>query len=201
MKNVQLFSKKNEEDVVGRNQTNQPKKKTGTSEASIDISFVQCKECPQGKPEVYTNKNAAPKIANPAPLVHNAGSPTIVIPNIVVGLALFYGGLVQLLAGMWEFKTGNTFGATAFSSYGGFWLSFGVIFIPGFNIAGAYGDNKGQFETAALGKFTNETVSKTGGVFGIITAFIAWYCALAGLLTPENSYFTLPVVDLSRKNY
>ncbi|CAJ0839871.1 16685_t:CDS:2 [Entrophospora sp. SA101] len=183
MKNVQLFSKKNEEDVVGRNQTNQPKKKT------------------EGKPEVYTNKNAAPKIANPAPLVHNAGSPTIVIPNIVVGLALFYGGLVQLLAGMWEFKTGNTFGATAFSSYGGFWLSFGVIFIPGFNIAGAYGDNKGQFETAALGKFTNETVSKTGGVFGIITAFIAWYCALAGLLTPENSYFTLPVVDLSRKNY
>ncbi len=40
------------------------------------------------------------------------------------GLALAYGGLAQLLAGMWEFRTGNTFGATAFTSYGAFWLSF-----------------------------------------------------------------------------
>jgi succinate-acetate transporter protein len=43
---------------------------------------------------------------------------------IVLGLALAYGGLAQLLAGMWEFRTGNTFGATAFTSYGAFWLSF-----------------------------------------------------------------------------
>jgi succinate-acetate transporter protein len=43
---------------------------------------------------------------------------------VVFGLALGYGGLVQLLAGMWEFAKGNTFGATAFASYGGFWLSF-----------------------------------------------------------------------------
>ena len=39
------------------------------------------------------------------------------------GLALAYGGLAQLLAGMWEFRTGNTFGATAFTSFGAFWLS------------------------------------------------------------------------------
>ena len=39
-------------------------------------------------------------------------------------LALAYGGLAQLLAGMWEFRAGNTFGATAFTSYGAFWLSF-----------------------------------------------------------------------------
>jgi uncharacterized protein len=45
--------------------------------------------------------------------------------TVVVGLALFYGGLGQLLAGMWEFRAGNTFGATAFSSYGAFWLAFG----------------------------------------------------------------------------
>jgi succinate-acetate transporter protein len=44
--------------------------------------------------------------------------------GIVLGLALFYGGLAQLLAGMWEFSKGNTFGALAFSSYGAFWLSF-----------------------------------------------------------------------------
>jgi succinate-acetate transporter protein len=42
----------------------------------------------------------------------------------VLPLALFYGGLVQLLAGMWEFRKGNTFGATAFSSFGAFWLAF-----------------------------------------------------------------------------
>jgi succinate-acetate transporter protein len=41
----------------------------------------------------------------------------------VLGLMLFYGGIVQLLAGMWEFRTGNTFGALLFSSFGGFWLA------------------------------------------------------------------------------
>lgn len=43
---------------------------------------------------------------------------------IVFGVALAYGGIAQLLAGMWEFRTGNTFGATAFTSFGAFWLSF-----------------------------------------------------------------------------
>jgi succinate-acetate transporter protein len=46
---------------------------------------------------------------------------------VVLGLALAYGGLVQLLAGMWEFRTGNTFGAVAFSSFGAFWLSFWAL--------------------------------------------------------------------------
>ena len=43
---------------------------------------------------------------------------------MVFGLALAYGGGAQLLAGMWEFTKGNTFGATAFTSYGAFWISF-----------------------------------------------------------------------------
>jgi hypothetical protein len=46
---------------------------------------------------------------------------------VVLGLALIYGGLVQLLAGMWEFRNGNTFGAVAFCSYGAFWLSFWAL--------------------------------------------------------------------------
>ncbi len=46
------------------------------------------------------------------------------VQTVVLGLALFYGGLAQLLAGMWEFVKGNTFGATAFGSFGAFWLSF-----------------------------------------------------------------------------
>jgi uncharacterized protein len=53
-----------------------------------------------------------------ANLVASAGVP------VVLGLALAYGGLAQLLAGMWEFRTGNTFGAVAFTSYGAFWISF-----------------------------------------------------------------------------
>jgi succinate-acetate transporter protein len=44
--------------------------------------------------------------------------------TFVLGAAAFYGGLAQLLAGMWEFKRGNTFGATAFSSFGAFWLTY-----------------------------------------------------------------------------
>jgi succinate-acetate transporter protein len=51
-------------------------------------------------------------------LVSEGGEP------VVLGLALAYGGLAQLLAGMWEFRTGNTFGAVAFTSFGAFWLSF-----------------------------------------------------------------------------
>jgi uncharacterized protein len=46
---------------------------------------------------------------------------------LVAGLALAYGGAAQLLAGIWEFRTGNTFGAVAFSSYGAFWISFYFI--------------------------------------------------------------------------
>ncbi len=52
-------------------------------------------------------------------------------------MALGVGGLAQLLAGMWEFAAGNTFGATAFSSYGGFWLSFAAILIPGSGVLDA----------------------------------------------------------------
>ena len=56
-----------------------------------------------------------------AGLVSKGGEP------VVVGLALAYGGLAQVLAGMWEFRTGNTFGAVAFTSYGAFWLSFWAL--------------------------------------------------------------------------
>jgi uncharacterized protein len=46
--------------------------------------------------------------------------------NEWLGYALAYGGLCQLLAGMWEFRNRNVFGATAFSSYGGFWIGLGL---------------------------------------------------------------------------
>ncbi|CAF1142235.1 unnamed protein product [Rotaria sordida] len=58
--------------------------------------------------------------------VFNAGSYLISdkLEPVVLPVALFYGGLAQFLAGMWEFKLNNTFGATAFTSYGAFWMSF-----------------------------------------------------------------------------
>jgi len=57
---------------------------------------------------------------------HNASF----IPDAVwIGPALFYGGLAQLLAGMWEFRNRNVFGATAFSTYGGFWMGLGIIVV------------------------------------------------------------------------
>jgi succinate-acetate transporter protein len=81
----------------------------------------------------------ATAVADPAPLGlagfalttfllsgHNA----TFIPDIIwVGPALFYGGLAQLLAGMWEYRNRNVFGATAFSTYGGFWLGLGIFVV------------------------------------------------------------------------
>jgi succinate-acetate transporter protein len=74
-------------------------------------------------------------IADPAPLGPAAFALTTFILSftntglfkaepVVFGLALAYGGIAQFAAGMWEFAKGNTFGATAFSSFGAFWVSF-----------------------------------------------------------------------------
>ncbi|QBD81578.1 hypothetical protein EPA93_38660 [Ktedonosporobacter rubrisoli] len=103
--------------------------------------------------EAEQAQTGASVLANPAPLglsafalttfVLSAVNAGFIVPsvgagtNIVIGLALFYGGAVQVLAGMWEFRNGNTLGGTAFSSYGGFWLAFGFIFIPGSGILDA----------------------------------------------------------------
>jgi succinate-acetate transporter protein len=81
-------------------------------------------------------------IADPAPLglaafalttfllgAASAGWMTKGTTNAFLGYAFAYGGLCQLLAGMWEFRNRNVFGATAFSSYGGFWIGFGLWFL------------------------------------------------------------------------
>jgi succinate-acetate transporter protein len=85
-------------------------------------------------------------VADPAPLGLAAFALTTVLLSglnagliktgglTFIGMALAYGGLGQLLAGMWEFKNRNTFGATAFSSYGAFWLGLGLLFL--FDVVG-----------------------------------------------------------------
>ncbi|KAG9087237.1 hypothetical protein FRC07_012870 [Ceratobasidium sp. 392] len=104
------------------------------------------------------------KLGNPTPLglfsfasttlilsLYNAGARDINVPNVVVGMTMGVGGLCQLLAGMWEFATGNTFGATAFSVYGGFWFSFGLIYWPSSGILDAYAGDAASQLSSALG--------------------------------------------------
>lgn len=84
----------------------------------------------------------AAKLANPAPLglacfalttfllsALNAELAPKELMGAVVSCALVYGGAVQIMAGMWEIRAGSTFGGTAFSSYGGFWLCVGLILL------------------------------------------------------------------------
>ncbi|HEX6562986.1 MAG TPA: acetate uptake transporter [Chthoniobacterales bacterium] len=90
--------------------------------------------------------SSKPTVADPAPLglggfalttfvlsAANAGW----IPKggdaVVISLAAAYGGLAQFCAGMWEFKRNNTFGATAFTSFGAFWMAFALL--VSFNVA------------------------------------------------------------------
>jgi len=80
--------------------------------------------------------------------LYNVNTRGIKTPNVVVGMAIFTGGLVQLLAGMWEFPRGNVFGATAFSSYGAFWMSYATILIPSSGIIAAYEGNESELSSA-----------------------------------------------------
>jgi uncharacterized protein len=82
------------------------------------------------------------QLADPAPLglagfalttfmlsTFNAGLLPKTAEVAILGVALFYGGIAQLFAGMWEFAKGNTFGALAFSSYGAFWMSLWYLIV------------------------------------------------------------------------
>jgi uncharacterized protein len=206
---------------------------------------------------------AAPAYANPAPLglsafalttfvlsSSNAGflfSKSAVATSIVVGLALFYGGVVQILAGLQEFRQGNTFGATAFCSYGGFWMALGFTLLPlfaGKDLIGLVAATPGAAAadaTAAVGIFllgwtiftglmliatfrisgaliavflllfltflaltigylgggsTLTTWVPIGGWLGIVTAILAWYAALSGVLASVK-LVNLPTFPMS----
>jgi uncharacterized protein len=102
------------------------------SEFSNSVPVVEVVET-----ELTSTPIGAPIIADPGPVGLAAFAMTTFMLSVfntnmlssslsagVLGLALFYGGGVQLLAGMWEFRRGNTFGALAFSSFGAFWLAY-----------------------------------------------------------------------------
>ncbi|KAF8231690.1 Gpr1 family protein [Tricholoma matsutake] len=142
-----------------------------------------------------TSATGSSKIANPGSLglfsfasttlmlsLYNAGARHIVAPNAVVGMAIFCGGLAQFMAGMWEFPRGNTFGATTFTSFGAFWMSYATILIPSSGIIAAYGTDQAEF-ASAVGIFLT-TWSIVTFLFAIATirknvSFIALFVSLA----------------------
>lgn len=188
--------------------------------------------------------------ANPAPLGLSAFALTtfvlslinceargVTIPNIVVGLAFFYGGAAQFVAGMFELAVANTFGGVALSSYAGFWCSWAAIQVDSFGIVSAYGDDTTELRYAvgifligwfiftfflclmtlkstlaffllffllditflllAISEFKGSvSVKKAAGVFGVLTAFAAWYNAYAGISNEQNSYITVKALRL-----
>lgn len=90
--------------------------------------------------EQESTPQTPPAVADPAPLGLAAFALTTFLlsaknaqwtdgTDAWLGYALGYGGLVQLLAGMWEFRNRNVFGSTAFSSYGGFWIGLGLYIL------------------------------------------------------------------------
>jgi len=159
------------------------------------------------------------------------------------GFAIAYGGLCQLLAGMWEFRNRNVFGATAFSTYGGFWIGVGLwlhfIAGPVAATAGVAVDRdlgwillafaifntymlvcSTQVNTAVFAVFLtleiteillfigNLTTSKAalppfavgntgliqaGGYVGVLTALVAWYTSMAGVMNGHKGRVVFPV--------
>jgi succinate-acetate transporter protein len=203
-------------------------------------------------------ESAAPAVANPAPLglsafalttfVLSSSNAGFIFPKagaggaVVVGLALFYGGLVQLIAGIQEFRAGNTFGATAFCSYGGFWMALGFVLLPPTGILAALTAEKavasgltafllgwtiftvmmflGTFRSSGalmavfaflsltflgltIGWWVNASGSdgttwiQIGGWLGIVTALLAWYTALSGVLAATKAPLQLPAFPRS----
>lgn len=110
-----------------------------------------------------------PNLANPAPLglmgfgmttvllnIHNAGF--FPISAMILAMGLCYGGIAQVFAGILEFQKGNTFGLTAFTSYGFFWISLVVLLV---------------LPELGIGGVTEATPH----------AFMAWYLVMWGIFT------------------
>jgi succinate-acetate transporter protein len=159
---------------------------------------------------------------------------------IVAVIALAFGGIAQLVAGIWEFRTGNTFGAVVFTAYGTFWISFFfvvtvavpalpkteifsglglylwsftiftvLVFIASLRTTGAVALTVfallitfillaiGNSALAGTASATNGTI-KLGGYLGIITAILAWYASMAGLVNGTWGRNVFPVFPLNR---
>ena len=129
------------------------------------------------------------KLANPAPLglmgfgmttillnLHNAGF--FALDGIILAMGIFYGGIAQIFAGL-EYKKGNTFGLTAFTSYGSFWLTLvAILLMPKMGLTEA---PNAQFLGAYL------------GLWGVFTLFM-FFGTLTGARALQFVFLSLTVL-------
>ena len=130
------------------------------------------------------------KLANPAPLglmgfgmttillnLHNVGY--FALDGIILAMGIFYGGIAQIFAGLLEYKKGNTFGLTAFTSYGSFWLTLvAILLMPKLGLTDA---PNAQF----LGVYL--------GLWGVFTLFM-FFGTLKGARVLQFVFFSLTVL-------
>lgn len=172
--------------------------------------------------------------ANPAPLglmgfgmttvllnIHNAGF--FPMDPMILAMGVFYGGIAQVIAGIMEFRKGNTFGLTAFTSYGLFWMSLVAIVLSGsydpkflgwylflwgvftaYMFIGTLPKNRGLqvvfgtlavlFFLLAIGHWADsETIIRIAGYEGIVCGFSAIYLAAAEVLNEAQGKTLLPI--------
>jgi hypothetical protein len=180
--------------------------------------------------------------ANPAPLglmgfgmttvllnLHNAGF--FEVDATILAMGIFYGGLAQIIAGIMEFRKGNTFGLTAFTSFGFFWLTLVYILIDGgvnaafmgwylflWGVFTAYMFlatlNKNRalqvvffslavlfFLLAAAHWMDSGVVTQIAGWVGIFTGLSAFYLAAAEVLNETYGRHVLPIGTIPMKGH
>jgi hypothetical protein len=134
----------------------------------------------------------APSLADPGPLglaafalttfmlsAVNSGLVDAKVEPAVFGVALFYGGVAQVFAGLWEVAKGNTFGALAFTSYGAFWLSFWYL-------------------VTHLDSFgTGAPVGKAVGLFLLAWTIFTLYMTVAARYTSQALFGVFVVLSLT----
>ncbi|RCK57732.1 Ammonia transport outward protein 2 [Candida viswanathii] len=116
--------------------------------------------------------------------------------NAGVGLFIFYGGLVEFLAGIWEFFNANTFAYVVFCSFGSFWICLGTMSVPSFGILAAYEDDPSMRGSAigfffiAWGVFTFMmliiTVKATVPFIGLFASLDAAFFVLAAAYITDS---------------
>ncbi|RTF42079.1 acetate uptake transporter [Serratia marcescens] len=138
------------------------------------------------------------KLANPGPLglmgfgmttvllnLHNAGF--FPLNSAIISMGIFFGGLAQILAGLLEYKKGNTFGMTAFTAYGSFWLSLvGLLLLPRLGLAEATEAHVLGIYLALWGVFTLFMFFGTLGANRVLQFVFASLTLLFALLAVGN---------------
>ncbi|KAL8277435.1 hypothetical protein RQP46_010157 [Phenoliferia psychrophenolica] len=99
--------------------------------------------------------------------IYNLGARGVSVPNGAVIFALGLGGGTQLVAGMLEFASGNSYGATVFTSFSMFWFGWAMLYIPFFGLTGTWNSSPGEYTATGAGAL------EIGTAFGVF--FITWF--------------------------